>query len=193
MLTRNNPGDRHGRTSHLTPAEVDDLVELVARVLGMEGGVGTRYEVDAGPAMKVASVDLRVVGDGGDDPRFRDNTARLEHGEELDTLIAAWVAQHTLVEALRAFEEAEAAAAPVYRMADVFADPHYQARRTVIRVDDDERPSARLRRNFPHPNPPYADISEGRKPLLTRKRASISARFLGSQGSGYHGLRHRSS
>ncbi|HKI05623.1 MAG TPA: autotransporter assembly complex family protein [Thermoanaerobaculia bacterium] len=30
-----------------------------------------RYEVDAGPAIKVASVDLRIAGAGGDDDRFR--------------------------------------------------------------------------------------------------------------------------
>jgi crotonobetainyl-CoA:carnitine CoA-transferase CaiB-like acyl-CoA transferase len=48
------------------------------------------------------------------------------------------VGEHTLDEALHAFEQAEAAAAPVYRMSDVFADPHYQARHTLIRVDDEE-------------------------------------------------------
>lgn len=29
------------------------------------------YEVDAGPAIKIASVDLRITGAGADDPRFR--------------------------------------------------------------------------------------------------------------------------
>ena len=94
----------------------------------------------SGTSPAVALRILEVVGGAAvaEDPRFHDNTARLEHGEELDTLIAAWVSQRTLDECLRAFEEAHAAAAPVYRMADVFNDPHYQARRTVIRVDDPE-------------------------------------------------------
>ena len=35
------------RSTFIVSAAGNDLVELVARVLGMEGGVGTRYEVDA--------------------------------------------------------------------------------------------------------------------------------------------------
>jgi translocation and assembly module TamA len=34
-----------------------------------------RYEVDAGPPIKVASVDLAITGDGGADPRFREIAA----------------------------------------------------------------------------------------------------------------------
>jgi translocation and assembly module TamA len=46
---------------------------LVRSELRQEGDQWiARYEVDPGPVMKVASVDLRVVGDGGDDPRFRE-------------------------------------------------------------------------------------------------------------------------
>ena len=36
-----------GRSTFIVSAAGNDLVELVARVLGMEGGVGTSYEVDA--------------------------------------------------------------------------------------------------------------------------------------------------
>lgn len=72
------------------------------------------------------------------DPRFATNDARLAHADELDALIAGWTGRHTLAEALAVFEAHQAAAAPVYRMADVFADPHYAARGTVVRVPDDE-------------------------------------------------------
>lgn len=36
-----------GRETFIVSAAGNDLVELVARVLGMTGGVGTRYEIDA--------------------------------------------------------------------------------------------------------------------------------------------------
>ncbi len=36
---------------------------------------------------------------------------------------------------LAAFEAAEAAAAPVYDMADIAADPHFAARGTIVDVD----------------------------------------------------------
>jgi phosphoserine phosphatase len=36
-----------GRPTFIVSAAGNDLVEMVARVLGMEGGIGTRYELDA--------------------------------------------------------------------------------------------------------------------------------------------------
>lgn len=45
---------------------------VVRAELKQEGEQWTaHYEVDAGPPIKVASVDLRIVGDGGADPGFR--------------------------------------------------------------------------------------------------------------------------
>lgn len=73
-----------------------------------------------------------------EDPRFATNEARLRHAEELDALIADWVGAHTLEESLAAFQAADAAAAPIYRMADVFTDPHFAARGTITRVPDDD-------------------------------------------------------
>ncbi|MBW8875007.1 MAG: outer membrane protein assembly factor [Acidobacteria bacterium] len=44
-----------------------------------------RYEVDAGPPVKIASVDLKIAGAGADDPRFREVAAAfpLRQGEVL--------------------------------------------------------------------------------------------------------------
>ena len=44
-----------------------------------------RYEVDPGPPVKIASVDLQITGDGARDPRFRDLAARfpVRQGEVL--------------------------------------------------------------------------------------------------------------
>jgi translocation and assembly module TamA len=44
-----------------------------------------RYEVDPGPPVKIASVDLQITGDGANDPRFRDLEARfpVRQGEVL--------------------------------------------------------------------------------------------------------------
>jgi crotonobetainyl-CoA:carnitine CoA-transferase CaiB-like acyl-CoA transferase len=49
--------------------------------------------------------------------------------------MAAWCAQRTLAEALAAFEEAHAAAAPVLDMAGIAGDPHYAARGSIVEVD----------------------------------------------------------
>ncbi|HYX24872.1 MAG TPA: autotransporter assembly complex family protein [Thermoanaerobaculia bacterium] len=44
-----------------------------------------RYEVDAGPPVKIASVDLKIAGAGADDPRFQEAAAHfpLRQGEVL--------------------------------------------------------------------------------------------------------------
>ena len=83
------------------------------------------------------SVARRVVGLLGmsDDPRFADFPGRFEHREELESLMSDWIAAHTSEEALKAFEDVDAAIAPVYTMADIAADPHFAARESLILVD----------------------------------------------------------
>jgi crotonobetainyl-CoA:carnitine CoA-transferase CaiB-like acyl-CoA transferase len=92
----------------------------------------------SGTSPAVATRILLVVGGEAlaSDPRFATNAARLEHAEELDGLIADWVGARTLSEALAEFEDAQAAAAPVYRMADLFTDPHIAARGSIEQVPD---------------------------------------------------------
>jgi crotonobetainyl-CoA:carnitine CoA-transferase CaiB-like acyl-CoA transferase len=85
-------------------------------------------------AESVAQRLLALVG-APDDPRFAGFEARVEHRADIDELVAAWCAERTLDEVLEAAERAEAAAAPVYSMADIAADPHLAAREAVIEVD----------------------------------------------------------
>ena len=66
--------------------------------------------------------------DLAEDPRFRDNAARVRHSDALDTILAAWFEAHAEAEALARLEEAGAVAGPVYDVARIVADPHYAAR-----------------------------------------------------------------
>lgn len=88
----------------------------------------------------VAERVMRLVGraDLIDQPWFKTAKGRAEHVDEVDPPVAAWIAAHTLDEALEAFNKAEAAIAPVYDAAHVLADPHFQHRQTIISVDDAE-------------------------------------------------------
>ncbi len=70
-----------------------------------------------------------------DDPRFVTFAGRVEHRDEVDALLGAWIAARPLDEVLREFADAEAAAAPVYEVADYLADPHVRARGSVVEVD----------------------------------------------------------
>jgi crotonobetainyl-CoA:carnitine CoA-transferase CaiB-like acyl-CoA transferase len=69
------------------------------------------------------------------DPRFDSFAGRVEHRDELDAAVAAWIGARPAPEVLAAFEAAEAAIAPVMTMADIAADPHFRHRGTVIEID----------------------------------------------------------
>jgi crotonobetainyl-CoA:carnitine CoA-transferase CaiB-like acyl-CoA transferase len=85
-------------------------------------------------AESVANRVLDLLG-VADDPRFATFTDRAEHREALNALVREWCAARTSEDALRSFAEAEAAAARVYSIADVVADPHLREREALVEVD----------------------------------------------------------
>ena len=85
-------------------------------------------------AESVARRVMELLG-VGDDPRFVDFAGRVQHREELDVIVTRWIGARTMREVLDAFDEAHAAAAPVYDVADLVADAHVQARGTVVTLD----------------------------------------------------------
>jgi crotonobetainyl-CoA:carnitine CoA-transferase CaiB-like acyl-CoA transferase len=78
------------------------------------------------------------------DPRFAVNSARVAHVEELDEIIGAWMRRHSRDDVLAHLEAAEVAAAPVYDIPDIFADPHFAARESMTTVEDPDLGSIRL-------------------------------------------------
>jgi crotonobetainyl-CoA:carnitine CoA-transferase CaiB-like acyl-CoA transferase len=85
-------------------------------------------------AETVAKRVMELVG-VGDDPRFTDLNGRLAHRDELDRVVGAWIAARPSAEVLRAFNDAHAAIAPVYTMADLLADDHVRERGMFVEVD----------------------------------------------------------
>ncbi|HEY4397985.1 MAG TPA: CoA transferase [Acidimicrobiia bacterium] len=75
----------------------------------------------------VARRVLTLIGVGGDE-RFGTFAGRMEHRDELEGVLAGWIAARPSAEVLAAFEAAHAAAAPVYTMADLARDPHVRER-----------------------------------------------------------------
>ena len=94
----------------------------------------------SGTAQSVAERIMTAIGrpDLITDERFATNSARLENVEELDGYIQEWMNQHNLAEVVEIFEQEDAALAPVYDISQIFEDPLYQARGTMVRVQDDE-------------------------------------------------------
>ncbi len=77
---------------------------------------------------------MELIGLGGRDD-LGSFGGRIAARDEIDDHIAAFCADRTVAEVVAAFEEAHAAAAPIYDMADVFADPHVVARGSIVEAD----------------------------------------------------------
>ena len=70
------------------------------------------------------------------DSRFADHRSRGEHMAELDALIGEWSGGQQSEEVLRVLHEAGVPAGLVYQPADMVRDPHFQARRSLVRIPD---------------------------------------------------------
>jgi formyl-CoA transferase len=88
------------------------------------------------------------------DERFLDNRKRGVNWQALDEEIAEWCRRHTMEDAMAILVKNEAAAAPVYSVAEVVTDPHFTARGSIVAVDDPklgpvkmQAPSPRLSRS----------------------------------------------
>lgn len=99
----------------------------------------------------IAERVLRLVGGEAlvTDPRFQTAQDRVKHVEELDAIVGGWIGERTLEEVLAAFEEVEGAIAPVYDIAQIMADPHFQAREAVTSVTDPELGALKMPNVFP--------------------------------------------
>lgn len=102
-------------------------------------------------AQSVFERTMRAIGKPEliEDERFLDNRRRGVHWQALDAQIAEWCGRHTMDEAMAILVEHEAAAAPVYSVSDVVADPHFTARRSVVAVEDPNLGPVRMQAPFP--------------------------------------------
>jgi crotonobetainyl-CoA:carnitine CoA-transferase CaiB-like acyl-CoA transferase len=96
-----------------------------------------------------ANIVLRVYRSIGRDdlaenPDYVDPVRRQERGLEVDALVAAWVKERTLDEAMKVFLDAEVAAAPIYDAEQLLADEHLLARGTFPLFDDPDLGPVRI-------------------------------------------------
>lgn len=66
--------------------------------------------------------------DLAEDPRMANNAGRVAHERELDEAIGSWTASLTSREVLATLEKADVPAGPIYSVADMLQDPHFNAR-----------------------------------------------------------------
>ena len=100
----------------------------------------SRWVAVSTSAQSIAERVMRLVGrpELTEEPWFASGGERAKHADVLDEAVASWVARHDRDEVVLAFEEAQAAVAPIYDVRDVVADPQFQALGSLVRVPDPE-------------------------------------------------------
>jgi crotonobetainyl-CoA:carnitine CoA-transferase CaiB-like acyl-CoA transferase len=74
------------------------------------------------------------------DPRFTSHDARSANMSELLAMVSAWFGERSFDDAVAALLAHDIPHAPVMSMADIFANPHYRERQTIIEVESDVGP-----------------------------------------------------
>lgn len=108
--------------------------------------LGDAYVLIAGNGDSIFKRLMHTIGrdDLGQDPALKDNSGRVQRVEEIDAAIGAWTAERDIVDVLRALDEAAVPAGRIYNVADIAADPHYQARGMIEQIQLDDGSSLSL-------------------------------------------------
>jgi len=85
---------------------------------------------------------MRAIGrdDMASDPRFVDNVGRVQHEAEIDAVIGDWMSKQSSTEAVRILEDAVVPVGPIYSVAEMMNDPHFNARGLFQEVHVDGQP-----------------------------------------------------
>ncbi|MES2785000.1 MAG: CoA transferase [Pseudomonadota bacterium] len=83
---------------------------------------------------------LEAIGKGSynDIPSYRGVAGRTNHGEEIRGWIQDFIGAMTQEEAVRFFDQKQISLAPVYNIAQILEDPHFQETETVVELPDDD-------------------------------------------------------
>ncbi len=72
------------------------------------------------------------------DPRFKDNSSRLENNAELNEVLQGWLGQRESQEIMDQLVPAGGVVGPVYDSARIMDDPHYREREDILEIQDPE-------------------------------------------------------
>jgi crotonobetainyl-CoA:carnitine CoA-transferase CaiB-like acyl-CoA transferase len=113
--------------------------------------------------------------------KFAKARDRVQHADELDGLVADWIAAHERDEVVERFLDARIPVAPVNDLASLVADPHVIARRDVLVVEDDELGPVQMVAPAPRLSATPAEI-RSLGPALGAHNDEVYAEWLGLDG-----------
>lgn len=98
------------------------------------------YALIAGNGDSIFKRLMQAIGraDLGANPALAGNAGRVARVSEIDAAIGLWAAQRSVPEVLAQLEAAAVPAGRIYTVADIAADPHYQARGMIEPVVMDD-------------------------------------------------------
>ena len=70
------------------------------------------------------------------DPRYETGAKRVENREDVDAVVSGWTGSFEMKELVRLLDAHEVPVSGINSIADIFEDPHFQARGSIIEVDD---------------------------------------------------------
>jgi crotonobetainyl-CoA:carnitine CoA-transferase CaiB-like acyl-CoA transferase len=78
------------------------------------------------------------------DPRFIDNPSRVKNYSAIDAIVSEAISRLTLDQLRNRLHAHEVGFSPIYDASDVFSDPHFIARKTIVSVADEELGDIRM-------------------------------------------------
>ena len=124
------------------------------------------------------------------DPRYATHSARGRHQEELDRLIGEWSATIPAETLLQRLNDHGIPAGRIYRAPEMLADPHFQARETIVRVPHPVFGSLAMQNVFPRLSGTPGRISRPAPELGEHTEAVLSG-LLGLSAGEIDDLRAR--
>jgi len=93
-----------------------------------------KYVLVAGNGDSIFKRLMQAIGrpDLGGDPALENNAGRVQQVDRIDGAISAWTAERTLDEVMKVLNAHRIPVGRIYDVADIAADPHYQARDMIL-------------------------------------------------------------
>ena len=112
------------------------------------------------------------------DPQYQNIRGRIENADMLHSLIAEWVGSHSLNEVMQTMVDADVPISPINNVKDIFDDPHYQARKAIIEVEDPAMGPVKMQGVVPRFSSMPQEIIRG-APTLGQHNQEIYTELLG--------------